>query len=171
MLIQDSAARQKDIEVFLKQNQRQKMKNALDSASEATSKVLEDSKRQPGQYLSSNVIQDRLKRLNPSLMFEQSRAYPDQCGIYVRSEGANSDDLDVSCRNRKFVTGMVFGISPENTIPRMVDNSHGDKIPQGVVKGWRDVLKVLIQMRLITLAGAEKAFGKGTSEIWYRLLG
>jgi len=165
----DSASRAAQLDVFFAQQSCEKRIAAQAYAVKAKQDVLQDAKRDPGKVISHVEFSAKLKVMNPSLMIEQSIAYPEQGGIYVRSDGANADDLNPKYHNMRFVTGMAWGMVPENTVIDVQEDDKGETRPRVVRKGWRDTLKVLIQMRLVTLAAVEKVFGAGGKN-WHQQL-
>ena len=109
---------------------------------------------QLGRPLHSRDIILRLRKLNPNLVFERSKADPSVMGIYIPSPGANSTDPDLHYRGLQHILGFEFGYSPEFTINR-TDNS-GKWV--GQTRGWRKVLAALIRCRLIDRCAAETLF-------------
>lgn len=166
----DTAKRENQLEEFFKERTRERQDQAISSAQKKRNDVLHEANtRHPGKYLTHVDLAHKLAKMNPNFIFEQSKNYPDRGGIYIHAPGENLDDLEERNRNRKFVTGIGWGMVPENSIPVVRKDTYGDDVPMGLMKGWRDTLKVLIQMRMISATQAEKVFGSGGKNWWRQL--
>ena len=130
-----------------------------------------DLSAQLGRPLSRALLIHRLSRLNPNLVFEQSRANPDIGAVYFRDGVSNLDDLDHNCRGRRHIVGMEWiGVSPEFTTRKIELDKFGKPQMKGQIRGWRTVLARLIKERLISVPDAERVFSisKGReSQRWY----
>lgn len=118
-----------------------------------------DATAQLGRPLTRRVLIERLSKLNPNLVFEQSRANPAIGAVYFRDGVSNMEDLDNACRGRRHIVGMEWiGISPEFTTRKIEDDQFGKPQMKGQVRGWRTVLARLIKERLIAVTDAERVF-------------
>lgn len=118
-----------------------------------------DSSAQLGRSLTRKVVIERLAKLNPNLVFEQSRANPAIGAVYFRDGVSNMDDLDHNCRGRRHIVGMEWtGISPEFTTKKIEYDQWGKPQMKGQIRGWRTVLARLIKERLISVPDAERVF-------------
>jgi hypothetical protein len=100
----------------------------------------------------------RLKRLNPNLWFEPSKAAPDQTGIYLLKNDFKGG------QTKEFLCGIPTEICPEFAL-RVVNP---DGSPKGIVPGWRRALMRLIRARVISESAAYSIFGPPSrdSENW-----
>jgi hypothetical protein len=168
------------LERFLTDSTRDKAQKAEQSATAKQAEAVggmdgdfltTDSAQQMGRPLSRQEIIARLSRMNPRLVFEQSRNFPHVGGIYVLDPEANLNDLDERCRGRRHIVGMEWtGISPEFTTRKVEKDKWGKMQMTGQVRGWRTILMRLIKERLIGVAEAERVFSiaKGRdSQRWY----
>ena len=129
---------------------------------------------QLGRPLTHSQIAARLARMNPALILEQTRAYPEMGAVYLVDPTANPVDLDPRCRGRQHIVGMTWGVSPEFTSRKVRYDDHGTPNTISLTKGWRDVLKVLIKRRLVTPEQCEREFAisRGReSARWYEMFG
>ena len=118
-----------------------------------------DSTAQLGRPLTRKVVIDRLSKLNPNLVFEQSRANPAIGAVYFRDGVSNMDDLDHNCRGRRHIVGMEWtGISPEFTTKKIECDQWGKPQMKGQIRGWRTVLARLIKERLVSVPDVERVF-------------
>lgn len=134
--------------------------------------------QQEGRKLHVSTVIHRLRQINPNLMFEVSKNYPNLMGIYVIEN--RPDEQGRMTPQLRHVCGMENGMMPEFTVTipakektRVPDpdfDGHAEqmKSPEDgwlevaeyddEVRGWRNVLFRLIQQKLITEAQAEKHF-------------
>jgi hypothetical protein len=130
-----------------------------------------DASAQLGRPLTRNVLVERLSKMNPNLVFEQSKNYPHIGAVYVLDPTANLTDPDERCRGRRHIVGMEWtGISPEFTTRKVEKDKFGNPQMVGQTRGWRTVLSRLIHERLIGVAEAERVFSisRGrASQRWY----
>jgi hypothetical protein len=118
-----------------------------------------DASAQLGRPLTRKMLIERLSKLNPNLVFEQSRNYPDIGAVYVLDPTANLTDPDERCRGRRHIVGMEWtGLSPEFTTRRIGMDQWGKPQMKGQIRGWRTVLVRLIKERLIAVAETERVF-------------
>ena len=118
-----------------------------------------DASAQLGRPLTRKVLIERLSKMNPNLVFEQSRNYPEIGAVYVLDPTANLTDPDERCRGRRFIVGMEWtGLSPEFTTRKIEPDRWGNPQMKGQIRGWRTVLSRLIHERLIGIAAAERVF-------------
>jgi hypothetical protein len=126
---------------------------------------------QLGRPLTRQVLIERLSKMNPNLVFEQSKNYPHIGAVYVLDPTANLDDPDERCRGRRHIVGMEWtGISPEFTTRKVELDEWGNPQMKGQIRGWRTILARLIHERLITVPDAERVFSisRGrASQRWY----
>lgn len=132
-----------------------------------------------GTPMYGEVLRRKLQRLNPSLRFERSVAFPDKTGIY-RAGGIFVDAITHKDEGREFICGMETGIMPEYSIlhPEEITVPHPDH-PAGQkilkfnreTRGWRSVLAMLLRKGLITQAQINKHFpaAEGKSARWQHL--
>lgn len=163
----DSAKHVANIERFLRDGEREKHRQAAEGALAKHSAVVAgldgnvattDHLAQMGRALPRTELIERLHKLNPNLIFEQSRNYPTMGGIYIRDGISNMTDLDFACRGRKHLVGMEWGISPEFTTRKIVEDKFGRPQMKGQIRGWRTILQRLIKERLIAIPAAERVF-------------
>ena len=130
-----------------------------------------DASAQLGSPLTRSVLIKRLSKMNPNLIFEQSKNYPNIGAIYVADPTANLDDPDERCRGRRHIVGMEWtGLSPEFTTRKVELDEWGNPQMKGQIRGWRTILVRLIHERLITIPDAERVFSisRGrASQRWY----
>lgn len=110
---------------------------------------------QVGIPLRSHQIIKRLRKLNPSLWFELSRADHNKTGIYI------PNPVDGSLQ---YIVGMETEVNPEFTVTINDDNGNF----QRMIPGWRRVLMRLIRAGFISESGANALFGPPNrdSERW-----
>jgi hypothetical protein len=179
----DSAKMEAQIDRFLADQSEEKRKRAQSVAEKQHSEAVEgmdgdylvtDALQQMGRPLSSQELIARLSRMNPQLVFEQSRNFPHVGGVYVIDPAANLNDLDERCRGRRHIVGMEWtGISPEFTTRKVEKDKFGKPQMTGQVRGWRTILMRLIKEKLIAVTEAERVFSiaKGRdSQRWYEEL-
>lgn len=164
----DSAKMQDNLERFFRESEKDKHRKAADSALAKQRDAVEgrdgdflttDSSVQLGRPLMRQVIIERLSKLNPNLIFEQSRNFPTMGAIYFRNGISNLEDLDVNCRGRRHIVGMEWtGPSPEFTTRKIENDQFGRPQMKGQIRGWRTILARLIKERLITIPDAERVF-------------
>ena len=130
-----------------------------------------DASAQLGRPLTRKVLIERLSKMNPNLVFEQSKNYPHIGAVYVIDPTANLTDPDERCRGRRHIVGMEWtGLSPEFTTRQVGKDQFGNPRMVGQIRGWRTVLSRLIHERLIGVAEAERVFSisRGrASQRWY----
>lgn len=121
---------------------------------------------QLGRPLSRTQIEQRLKLCNPNLFTETAKANPKKAGIYIVQR--LPDELGVLRSQKKFITGMESGFSPEFSVRHTVD----EEVPNpscpgeitkrkkfiGETRGWRTVLATLIRSGFLDSASATKHF-------------
>lgn len=143
-----------------------------------------------GRALQVNAFIDILKRLQPKLIFELSKNYPDKIGIYVPV--ANRDPISRRVHvDKRHVCGMISGLEfggigvgymPEFSV--IVNTPEFVPTPEGTVtekkkfareiRGWRTVLAALIMDGLLAEAQVERTFrisGGMDSANWQRKMG
>lgn len=171
------------IERFLRDQERAKQHEAAESALAKRNEAVAgrdgdflttDASAQLGRPLTRRVLIERLSKLNPNLIFEQSKNFPRIGAVYVIDPTANLTDPDERCRGRRHIVGMEWtGMSPEFTTRKIEKDQWGVPQMKGQVRGWRTVLSRLIHERLITVSDAERVFSisKGReSQRWYEEL-
>ena len=130
-----------------------------------------DASAQLGRPLTRTVLIERLSKMNPNLIFEQSRNFPHIGAVYVIDPTANLTDLDERNRGRRHIVGMEWtGLSPEFTTRKIELDQWGKPQMRGQIRGWRTVLSRLIHEKLIGVAAAERVFSisRGrASQRWY----
>ena len=118
-----------------------------------------DASAQLGRPLTRQQLISRLTKLNPNLIFEQSRNFPHIGAVYVSDPTANLTDSDPRCRGRRHIVGMEWtGLSPEFTTRKLSIDQWGKPQMTGQVRGWRTVLSRLIHEKLIGIAETERVF-------------
>lgn len=121
---------------------------------------------QIGKPLSGEEVRRRLLACNPRLVFERSINYPELTGIYIRI----ADKLVHVC-------GMETAWMPEFTVKhrkkirvpdedifgtkKMVDSVQWKEISTvaDITRGWRAVLDMLLEAKLITYGDVDRLFG------------
>ena len=159
---------QLQLERFFYDSQRDKLHKAAESALAKQHAAVAgmdgdylttDATAQLGRPLTRRVLIERLTKLNPNLIFEQSRANPAIGAVYFRDGVSNMEDLDHACRGRRHIVGMEWiGLSPEFTTRKIEDDQFGKPQMKGQVRGWRTVLARLIKERLISIPDCERVF-------------
>lgn len=118
-----------------------------------------DASAQLGRPLTRKVLIERLSKMNPNLIFEQSKNFPHIGAVYVLDPTANLTDADERCRGRRHIVGMEWtGLSPEFTTRKIELDQWGNPQMKGQIRGWRTVLSRLIHERLIGVSEAERVF-------------
>ena len=164
----DSAKMAAQLDRFFRDAQKDKHHKAAESAIAKQAAAVSgmdgdylttDSSAQLGRPLPRSVIIARLSKLNPNLIFEQTRNFPHMGAVYVLDPTANLEDLDQKCRGRRHIVGMEWtGLSPEFTTRKIEYDQWGKPQMKGQVRGWRTILARLIKERLITVPDAERVF-------------
>lgn len=117
---------------------------------------------QRGHELLPWQVEQRLKKLNPNLSFEVSRADSTKLGIYLTT-GAGEE-------GRQYLMAMHSQRPmPEFSVIKWRDEVRSEAVD--VIVGWRTVLARLIQKRLVSKARADVLFGLPTrdSALWQQL--
>ena len=133
---------------------------------------------QLGRPLTRLEIEKRLKKCNPNLFIEVSKAFPDKAGVYTVT--GVPDELGVIRRQKQFLTGMEAGYSPEfsvrhieyEEVPNPSCPGEMTKRPKfkGETRGWRTVVASLIRSKHFTLEDAKRNFEiKQESRNWQQL--
>src|ERR1035437_1159505 len=164
----DSEKMANQLDQFFREADREKHHNAAESALAKQRAAVAgrdgdflttDSTAQLGRPLTRQQLVSRLAKLNPNLIFEQSRNFPHIGAVYVIDPTANLTDLDERCRGRRHIVGMEWtGLSPEFTTRKVEYDQWGKPQMKGQVRGWRTVLARLIKERLISIPDAERVF-------------
>lgn len=146
---------------------------------------------QQGRRVHVSTVMQRLQKMNPSLLFEPSKQYPEKMGIYVIEN--RPDETGTPRAQLRFICGMENGWMPEFTIAQAEETRLPDpdfdptkdvmetaddgwlnvSEYKDETRGWRNVLFRLIQARLIDEAQAERHFNISqgrSSEKWKGLL-
>jgi hypothetical protein len=176
----DGAKMQAQIERFLTDASKDKHHKAAEGAIAKHKAAVEgmdgiflttDSDAQMGRPLSRQTIISRLSKMNPNLVFEQSRNFPQMGAIYLRDGVSNMLDLDHNNRGRRHLVGMEWtGLSPEFTTRKIENDKWGKPQMKGQIRGWRTILQRLIKERLIGITETERVFSiaRGReSQRWY----
>lgn len=121
---------------------------------------------QLGKPLSGQEVRRRLLLCNPRLVFERSINFPELTGIYIRVAD-----------KKVHICGMETGWMPEFTVKhkkkiRVPDNDiFGTAKPvseanwkeiytvSDITRGWRAVLDMLLEAKLITYSDVDRLFG------------
>ncbi len=113
-----------------------------------------DRAAQAGIPLQAHQIERRLRKLNPNLWFERSKADPQKTGIYLRKPDGEL----------MFIVGMEAEMNPEFTIT--VNDEQGNF--KKMIPGWRRILMRLIRGKFVSETKAYIAFGPPNrdSERW-----
>lgn len=137
--------------------------------------VTTDMAQQWGCPMTSVQLFEKLKVLNPGLIYEVTKNNDRLAGLY-RMKDVLEDG--VTRRKKAFICGMERGFMPERSVrvPRIEKVAGEDGLTEvhtfdHEIRGWRTVLARLIQERLITKTQAETAFplSDGQSSNWQRL--
>lgn len=176
----DGQKMQAQVERFFTDARKEKHHNAAEGAIAKQKSAVEgkdgsflttDPSAQLGRPLTRQQLIARLSKLNPNLVFEQSRNYPHMGAIYLRDGISNMEDIDLNNRGRRHLVGMEWtGLSPEFTTRKIENDKFGKPQMKGQVRGWRTVLQRLIKSRLIGIAETERVFSiaRGReSQRWY----
>ncbi len=119
---------------------------------------------QLGKVLSTGDFVERVRRCNDTLVYQQSKNFPDRGGFYQWIP----DPTEPSKQILKMVGAVTHGWIPEFTV-RLVKKeqvpdvvSAGNLVttvtPTGLVKGWRTCLAALYRQRLVTRSAIEQHF-------------
>jgi len=121
---------------------------------------------QMGRPLARIEVEKRLLKCNPNFFFEISKSDPSKSGVYIAEP--LPDELGVLRRQKKFLTGMESGISPEfsvrHVVPERVPNPScpGEWMDRpkfiGETRGWRTVIARLVRSKHLELEGAKRIF-------------
>jgi hypothetical protein len=121
---------------------------------------------QLGRPLTRLQIEQRLKKCNPNLFIEISKADPKKAGIY--RVASIPDELGVLRSQKQFLTGMEAGFSPEfsvrhieyEEVPNPSCPGEMTKRPKfkGETRGWRTVLAALIRSKNFSYGDANREF-------------
>lgn len=121
---------------------------------------------QLGRPLSRLQVEQRLKKCNPNLFIETSKADPTKAGIY--RVASIPDELGVIRSQKQFLTGMESGFSPEfsvrhieyEEVPNPSCPGEMTKRPKfkGETRGWRTVLAALIRSKNLVAGDANREF-------------
>lgn len=137
-----------------------------------------DPEQQAGRILPRSLVMQRLRKLNPALLYEQARKFPDRGGIYYAGylEDRTTGRVEYG---RWFICGIpherVREFDLRITTPRMIPDTsialHSQTIQgvEGRERGWRSILLELVRAGLIPLDRADLAFhitGGPSSKNW-----
>lgn len=135
---------------------------------------------QLGRPLTRLQIEQRLKKCNPNLFVEISKADPKKAGVY--RVASIPDELGVVRSQKQFLTGMESGFSPEfsvrhieyEEVPNPSCPGEMTKRPKfkGETRGWRTVLLALVRSKNLSIGAASREFelNKGQeSKNWHIL--
>lgn len=164
----DSDKRAQQLDRFFADLDREKHRKAADEAIAKQNAAIAgkdgdylatDTNAQMGRPLTRRVLIERLSKLNPNLIFEQTRNFPHMGAVYLYDGISNVDDFDPACRGRRHIVGMEWtGLSPEFTTRKIENDQFGRPQMKGQVRGWRTILARLIKERLIGISAAERVF-------------
>jgi hypothetical protein len=128
--------------------------------------------QQIGIPMSAGELQRRLKLCNSNLVFEVSNHDLTKTGIYIIENRDGKTE-------RRFICGMMTGISPERSIrvPKKREIPHPDgqaghyttvNVINEEIRGWRTVLVMLLHSRVITQPQIDRYFpvSNGISKNW-----
>ena len=119
---------------------------------------------QRGHELLPHQVEVRLKKLNPNLVFEVSRADSSKLGIYMLDSTKEE--------GRQYLMAMESQRPmPEFAVIKWRDEARSEALD--VVMGWRTVLARLIRKQLISKASCDVLFGLPSrdSQLWQSLTG
>ena len=119
-------------------------------------------KQRLGRPMSAAAFIEKLKKLNPNLIFERAIRVPNRWGIYYPkpvSEFSAHDD-------KQFLCGMEDNLMPEMTVSHTKTNrvplGNGEYEDRqefcGMTRGWRETLLRLMKSGVVTQAQVEKEF-------------
>lgn len=97
-----------------------------------------DAVAQAGRRLGRDVIERRLRELNPNLNFQRSKSDPTKQGVYLAAPSGEG----------RFLCGMEWEPSPEFTV-NFIGEHDGKRMVLNQVRGWRTVLARLIRAGVI----------------------
>jgi hypothetical protein len=103
-------------------------------------------KRQTGHRMTSNEVIYRVMKMNPSIWVEESKRHPENVGFYYASPLLGA----------KTFTGAHMKKGPVREFS-LVKTDAADR-PIGVEYGWREVLKRLLKLKLITWEQIKRRF-------------
>lgn len=184
MLVLDTQAQEKQGRVAVRERSRDLALRSLEKEIFTNSiSVAPDNGRdvsnllvQMGRPLTSQQVQDRLKKCNANLIFERSIQDQGKIGIYLLNP------------EKTFVCGMESGIMPEFSVLHKTEKKVPNKELLGSTKptrdvdwqkvetfadetrGWRTVLIRLLHARIINRSDVERYFGwtpSQQSEKWF----
>lgn len=130
-----------------------------------------DAAQQLGIPLIGNEIRRRLLLCNPNLHFEVSIHDATKTGIYVIDNKEGKPE-------KRFICGMMTGVSPERTVRTAKETRipHPDntgewltvKTQESEIRGWRAVLGILLRSRVIRQDQIDALFptSDGKSKNW-----
>lgn len=119
----------------------------------------DDMEAQAGRILTGVQVEAKLKKLNPSLMFEDCVAFPERRLIYRKDRTAG----------KKLVAAMERGPMPEFSVIDVPKEKWIE--PTEAKRGWRTVLGHCIRERVVTPRAVIREFGIPThdSEQWQKV--
>lgn len=115
---------------------------------------------QKGRILQRSVFVSRLKKLIPSIWYEQSLRYPDQGGLYVDDPRSPYGKRMVASMPHDYVFEFSVVVPKPSVIPDPTIALHWQKIQDVDSKrpGWRVVLLKLLMEGLVTATQIENEF-------------
>ena len=138
-----------------------------------------DADQQLGRRLARAEVVRRLQMLNPNLLYDQSKNWPEFGGLYF--DDPTIDPLTVKPVGKRHLCGIPHELVAEFDVRLVINEQIPDPatalawvtVPklEGHIPGWRSTILKLVKAGLINLTAAELVFeiGQGkTSERWQK---
>lgn len=155
--VHDSVVRERHVRQLESDKAVTRTRNAFRDSQDKKQQAKRDLTVADGVKLHSDLIMQRLMRLNKNLWFEVANADKNRYGIYLLDPGATG--------GRQFICGLPRGMVREYTV---VDEDAETGEVTRITPGWRNVLARLVRARLISEPRAVVMFGTPsvTSKRW-----
>lgn len=133
----------------------------IEAAGEDAGRERSDAEAQMGRVLTGVQVEQKLKKLNPSLLFEDCKAFPERRVIYIPDREEES--------GRRMVAAMEHGPMPEFSIMDLPKEKWLE--PHETKRGWRTVLGHCIRLRVVGPEAVIREFGIPThdSALWAKM--
>jgi len=123
-------------------------------------------RQQMGRSLMREDVVRKLQKLNPNLIYERSKNFPEFGGLYIQDFGI--DDLTMKPIGKRHLCGFPHEAVSEfdvrlvmkERVPDPTIALHWVEVPklEGHIPGWRSTIMKLVKGGYINLAAAEQEF-------------
>lgn len=127
-----------------------------------------DAEQQQGRPLLRAELVRKLQKLNPNLMYEQARNYPEFGGLYIENKEIDFATNLIKVSGKKHLCGFPHEVVSEFDVRLVINDRipdpdiplHWIEVPQleGHIPGWRSTIKKLVNGGYINLTAAETEF-------------